>query len=130
MDITRIGMKCLLRVILLFAIVACFMLLLRHNLAVAASQDSDTPVHTPQPVAPVTDEYFGTKVVDPYCYMENLKDPEVMTWFKGQDEYTRSTWGRVPGRAALLARIKELDHPKSSRRARPRCGSWIHAKVC
>jgi prolyl oligopeptidase len=112
MDITRIGMKCLRRVILLFASVACFMLLLRHNLAVAASQDSDTPAHTPQPVTPVrpvTEEYFGTKVVDPYRYMENLKDPEVVTWFKDQDEYTRSTLGRVPGRAALLARIKELD---------------------
>jgi len=76
MDITRIGMNCRLRVFLLFASFACFMLLLRHTLAVAASQDSDTAAHTRQPVAPVravTKEYFGTKVVDPYRYMENLK---------------------------------------------------------
>ena len=51
MDITRIGMNCLLRVFLLFASVACFMLFLRHNVAVAASQDSDTAAHTPQPLS-------------------------------------------------------------------------------
>ena len=26
------------------------------------------------PVRPVTDTYFGTPVVDPYRYLENLKD--------------------------------------------------------
>lgn len=61
------------------------------------------------PVRPVTDEYFGTKVTDPYRYMENLKDPEVAKWFKDQDTYTRAVLERIPGRASLLARIKELD---------------------
>jgi prolyl oligopeptidase len=61
------------------------------------------------PVRPVTDEYFGTKLTDPYRYMENLKDPEVARWFKDQDDYARSVLGRIPGRSALLNRIKELD---------------------
>jgi prolyl oligopeptidase len=64
------------------------------------------------PVAPVrviTEEYFGTKVSDPYRYMENLKDPEVVQWFKDQDAYTRLVLSRIRGRAALLARIQQLD---------------------
>jgi hypothetical protein len=36
------------------------------------------------PVHNVVDEYYGTKVDDPYRYMEKLDDPEVTTWFKAQ----------------------------------------------
>jgi hypothetical protein len=34
------------------------------------------------PVRPVIDDYFGTKVTDPYRYMENLSDPEVKAWME------------------------------------------------
>src|SRR3954468_10055351 len=61
------------------------------------------------PVRPVTEEYFGTKVVDPYRYMENLQDPEVQGWIKGQAEFAARTLAGIPGREKLLARIKELD---------------------
>ena len=60
------------------------------------------------PVRPVTDDYFGTKVVDNYRYMENLNDPDVQSWFKNQDAYTRATLASIPGRDKLLARIREL----------------------
>ncbi|MEO7041183.1 MAG: hypothetical protein ABI035_02875, partial [Gemmatimonadaceae bacterium] len=43
------------------------------------------------PVRPVTDTYFGTKVVDNYRYFENVKDPEVQAWMKAQANYTRRT---------------------------------------
>ncbi|MGA8639782.1 MAG: prolyl oligopeptidase family serine peptidase [Candidatus Sulfotelmatobacter sp.] len=65
-----------------------------------------------QPVAPVrtvTDDYYGTKVVDPYRYMENLKDPEVQAWMKAQNDYTRAQLARIPGREKLLERIRKLD---------------------
>lgn len=78
----------------------------------------DSPAPAPPPVAPVrpvTDEYFGTNVVDPYRYMENLKDPAVEAWFKGQNDYTRAVLARIPGRDALLARIKKLDESAPSR---------------
>lgn len=60
-------------------------------------------------IKPVTDEYFGVRVTDPYRNMEDLKDPEVQAWFKRQNDYTRSVIGKIPGRDALLARIKQLD---------------------
>ena len=61
------------------------------------------------PVRSVTDTYFGTKVEDPYRYMEKLDDPEVAGWFKKQDDYTRSVLAAIPGRSALLEKIREYD---------------------
>jgi len=91
-------------------------------LAVAgvSGADSKKPEASPTtpPVAPVrvvTDEYFGVKVVDPYRYMEDLKNPDVEAWFKGQNDYTRSVLARIPGRSALLERIKVLDEAAPAR---------------
>ena len=61
------------------------------------------------PVRPVVDDYFGTKVVDPYRYKENLNNPEVQAWFKAEDDYTRAVLAKIPGRLRLLDRIKQLD---------------------
>ncbi len=77
-----------------------------HSRGRAVGINSGPPVAA---VRPVTDDYFGTKVTDPYRYMENLKDPEVVKWFKDEDDYTRGVLAGIPGRAGLLARIKELD---------------------
>jgi prolyl oligopeptidase len=55
------------------------------------------------------DEYHGTKVADPYRYFENLSDPEVQAWFRGQAEYARRQLDAIPGRKKLLERIAELD---------------------
>jgi prolyl oligopeptidase len=61
------------------------------------------------PVKPVIEDYHGTKVADPYRYMENLKDPEVQSWMKAQNDYTRSALARISGREQMMARIRELD---------------------
>jgi prolyl oligopeptidase len=63
----------------------------------------------------VTDEYFGVKVADPYRYMEDLTNPEVVAWFKGQNDYTRAVLSRIPGRRALMTRIKGLDESAPAR---------------
>jgi prolyl oligopeptidase len=52
------------------------------------------------PVKAVTDDYYGIKVVDPYRYMEDLKNPQVEAWFKAQNDYTRGLLARIPGRQA------------------------------
>jgi prolyl oligopeptidase len=79
-------------------------------LSQAVAQDS--PAITRPPVArvrPVVDDYFGTKVTDPYRYMESLENPEVAGWMKAQNQYTRRVLARIPGRDELLARIEQLD---------------------
>jgi prolyl oligopeptidase len=77
-----------------------------------AQSASSTALKTPPvaPVKPVIDDYHGTKVSDPYRYMENLDDPAVQSWFKAQNDYTRSVLARIPGRARLLERLEVLDN--------------------
>ena len=77
--------------------------------ATAADQPSAAPIR------PVTDEYHGRKVVDPYRYMENLSDPDVQAWIKAQADHTSSLLSAMPGRAKLLARVHELNTAASAR---------------
>jgi len=87
-------------------------------LALVAGADSNNANPPAPPVATVrvvTDEYFGIKVADPYRYMEDLTNPEVIAWFKGQNDYTRAILGRIPGRATLLAGIKTFDEGAPAR---------------
>lgn len=67
------------------------------------------------PIRPVTDTYWGTPVVDNYRYLEELKSPGVQSWMRAQADYTRAQLARIPGRAALLARIHELANTDASR---------------
>ena len=67
------------------------------------------------PVAPINtveDLYFGKQVTDPYRYMEDLENPEVQQWIKGQANYAAKTLDEIPGRSNLLERLKELDGGK------------------
>jgi prolyl oligopeptidase len=58
-------------------------------------------------VDPVTDDYFGTSIVDPYRYMENTSDPRTQAWMKGQADYARATLDALPDRASLLVDISK-----------------------
>jgi prolyl oligopeptidase len=62
------------------------------------------------PVREVTEDYFGTKITDPYRWLENTSDPEVVSWMKSQNDYTREQLAQIPGRDKLLDRIKSLDN--------------------
>ncbi len=70
----------------------------------AAAQQSP-PV---APVEVVTDDYYGTKLDDPYRWMESGKDSRWMPWLRGQSEFTRQTLDALPGRAAFLADTARL----------------------
>jgi prolyl oligopeptidase len=85
--------------------------------AIAEGAESPPPPSGPPtaPVREVTDDYFGTKVTDPYRYMEDLNNAEVSAWMKAQNAYTRTELARIPGRADLLARIQQLDESAPAR---------------
>ena len=82
------------------------------------------------PVQLVVDDYFGTKVSDPYRSMENTKDPAVQAWMKAQATYTRSHLDALPGRAALLADIEKYGDstPAVIGRVESRGGRYFYTK--
>lgn len=62
------------------------------------------------PVRNVTDDYYGTKIADPYRWMENNQDPEFQAWLKAQADYSHAVLRSIPGREKLLERIQQLDN--------------------
>ena len=57
----------------------------------------------------VTDTYFGTRVDDPYRFLEDTKDAAVQRWLRANADATAAILGRIPGRAVLLARMAEIE---------------------
>jgi prolyl oligopeptidase len=57
------------------------------------------------PVAPVVDDYFGTRVTDDYRWMENRSAPQFVEWIKEEDTYARAVLRGIPNRDELLRRV-------------------------
>jgi prolyl oligopeptidase len=58
-------------------------------------------------VAEVTEDYFGTHLVDPYRWMESGGD-ELKQWMAAQGAYTDHVLAALPSRTQLAARVHEL----------------------
>lgn len=75
----------------------------------AAAATTGPPRPPVAPVRPVTDNYFGTKVIDPYRWMEDRHAPEFLAWARSENQYARATLATIPNRDKLLRRIDTLD---------------------
>jgi prolyl oligopeptidase len=68
-----------------------------------------SPLKYPQPhKGDVVDDYFGTRIADPYRWMEDLNAPEVKTWIDAENAVTFKYLDSLPMRDALKKRITEL----------------------
>lgn len=54
------------------------------------------------------DEYFGTKVNDPYRWLEDDRSPETADWVKKQNEQTYAYLEKIPYRNAIKERLEKL----------------------
>jgi len=54
------------------------------------------------------DDYHGTKVADPYRWLESTDSPETKEWIAAQNRLTESWLATVPERARLAKRLTEL----------------------
>jgi prolyl oligopeptidase len=79
---------------------------------------TETAVGVPQPamapIYPLTarvkteDNYFGTKVADPYRWLENLDSPQVSAWVQAQNALAEQRLAPLPARAWVTARLTQL----------------------
>jgi prolyl oligopeptidase len=56
-----------------------------------------------------TDTFWGVTYKDPYRWLEDLKNPSVVSWFKEQADFTNATMNTLAGRDELIAEWKKLD---------------------
>lgn len=57
----------------------------------------------------VTDTYFGVDYTDNYRWLEDMKNPEVESWFKQQADFTNAIMSTIPGRDELIEEWRRLD---------------------
>ncbi|HCG5112638.1 TPA: S9 family peptidase [Vibrio parahaemolyticus] len=63
----------------------------------------------------VVDDYFGTKVSDPYRWLEDDLSPETAEWVKAQNAVTFDYLSKIPYREQIEERITKLmDYEKQS----------------
>ncbi len=80
--------------------------------AVAPGQVSRAPgaaptvPHTDE--RPVSDTYHGTKVIDPYRWLDDWNDPAVRRWADAQNLHTRTTLDAWPSADAVRERVKAV----------------------
>lgn len=53
-------------------------------------------------------DLFGTRVADPYQWLEHSDDPAVARWVAEQNHHTTTLLSSVPGKALLQARLEQL----------------------
>src|ERR1700744_2600542 len=67
------------------------------------------------PVRPVTDDYFGTKVIDNYRWLEDDNSDETKAWVEAENKVTHGYLSSIPFRDKLHARLEALyNYPKYS----------------
>src|ERR1700724_414962 len=57
---------------------------------------------------PTADTYFGTRVTDPYRWLEDQNSKEVATWVDGQNKVTFDYLATIPLRAMFKKELTKL----------------------
>ena len=61
----------------------------------------------------VVDDYHGTKVVDPYRWLEDPDSPESRSWIDAENRLTEGYLADIPARAGIRERLTKLwNYPK------------------
>ncbi|PYP43803.1 MAG: S9 family peptidase [Gemmatimonadetes bacterium] len=61
----------------------------------------------------VVDDYHGTRVPDPYRWLEDPDSPESRAWIEAQNRLTAAYLAEIPARAAIRERLTKLwNYPK------------------
>src|SRR2546421_1498394 len=113
---------------LVLAAVAAVSFSLSPSLRLVSAQrngDGNSPITYPETKkGDVVDDYFGTKVPDPYRWLEDDRAPEVAAWVEAQNKVTFGYLNNIPYRTAIKDRLMKLyNYPKYG--APTRRGDWF-----
>ena len=76
--------------------------------AVGLPAVAKTPIYPLTARVPTSDDYFGTKVADPYRWMENLDSPQVQDWVASENALSQPQLAALPQRLWLKRRLSAL----------------------
>lgn len=83
--------------------------LLSTNFSPAHAADKQPLEYPKAATVDQTDDYFGTKVADPYRWMEQVDSPEVKSWVTEENQLTHGYLGAIRGREKMHARLMALN---------------------
>jgi prolyl oligopeptidase len=61
------------------------------------------------PAHPVSDEYHGEKIDDPYRWLEDAQSPETRAWIDQQNKYTQQYLSQLKNRPEIIHQLTELE---------------------
>ena len=80
-----------------------------NNLKQTAPQGSMPKLIYPQAKrSDQVDDYFGTKVADPYRWLENADSADTKAWVEAQNQVTFGYLNQIPERAQIKERLTKL----------------------
>jgi len=75
--------------------------------------DAQSITYPPARKGDVVDEYHGTKVADPYRWLEDVDSPETRAWVEAENRVTFAYLEQMPERERIRRRLTALwDYPK------------------
>ncbi len=95
-----------------FRLFFCFLLVLGTAGLAQPGWGEKLPYPPARMDASVVDDYHGTKVADPYRWLENPDSPETMDWVEAQNQLT-ANFVNIPAREKVKTRLTKLwNYPK------------------
>jgi prolyl oligopeptidase len=81
-----------------------------QNQAIHGRDGITLPAPPAVDATPVTDDYFGTKIVDPYRWLEDAKSPETRAYIDAQNAYTQRYLKQARIRPQVVDDLDALEH--------------------
>ncbi len=96
------------RILLLSLILSILSACGQTNKASTASSATSNKITYPETAkGTVVDEYFGTKVADPYRWLEDDLSEQTAAWVKAQNKVTFDYLGKIPMREAIKQKLSD-----------------------
>jgi prolyl oligopeptidase len=88
-------------------------ILLLLALVMTSTLNAQSPTYPPARKSDVIEDYHGTKVADPYRWLEDVDSPETRGWVEAENRVTFAYLEQIPERERIRRRLTELwDYPK------------------